>query len=220
MEKPSLSRKSSSFGARLERFSSRPSAVLTIEPCREVQESSDSAPAQDQQISSQLSLEDQIDGSSATDPLLGNEVMPEEQITGPTTSSSSSLKDQLDRKMDFAFNASLVVNVLLFAVKIYAYVASRSKSVLASCADSLVDIASQLVRLGCHAVVMFHSPHVCSYRCNWQRNTVMLLCLEQVLALADYKVAKADPKFPVGRSRLEAVGESVCFHIGDEDTLR
>ena len=34
-----------------------------------------------------------------------------------------------------------------------------------------------------------------------------MMCFHQVLAVADYKVAKADPKFPVGRSRLEAVGE-------------
>ncbi len=145
MENSALSRKSSSFGARLERFSQRPSSVLTIEPCREAQESESSAPAQDQNAT-HSSAEDQAAGSSVTDPLLGNHVVPEEQIAGPS-SDTNSPKDQLDRKMDFAFNASLVVNVLLFAVKIYAYYVSRSKSVLASCADSLVDIASQLVRL-------------------------------------------------------------------------
>ena len=146
MEQSSLSRKSSSFGSRLERFSSRPSTVLTIEPCREVQEKSCADPAQNQQITARASYEGQANGSSATDPLLGNDVVPEEQISGPSSGSNGS-KDQLDSKMDFAFNASLVVNVLLFAVKIYAYVVSQSKSVLASCADSLVDIASQLVRL-------------------------------------------------------------------------
>lgn len=42
-------------------------------------------------------------------------------------------------------NVSLAINVFLLAVKIYAFVASKSKAILASAADSLVDIASQLV---------------------------------------------------------------------------
>ena len=42
-------------------------------------------------------------------------------------------------------NISLAVNIFLLAVKIYAFIASRSKAILASAADSLVDIASQLV---------------------------------------------------------------------------
>ena len=172
MDQSRLSRKSSSFGARLQRFSTQPSAVLTIEPTREVEESSPPAdrPAQ---IPAHTPAGERED-SPITEPLLGNEVQPEQQITGPTSSN----KDELDRKMDFAYNISLIVNVALFAAKIYAFAVSHSKSVLASCADSLVDIASQLV-----------------------------------LALADYKVAKADPKFPVGRTRLEAVGESQLLEI-------
>jgi divalent metal cation (Fe/Co/Zn/Cd) transporter len=42
-------------------------------------------------------------------------------------------------------NVSLIVNISLLIVKIYAFWASRSKAILASAADSLVDIASQLV---------------------------------------------------------------------------
>lgn len=42
-------------------------------------------------------------------------------------------------------NISLVANVLLLVVKIYAFWFSKSKAILASAADSLVDIASQLV---------------------------------------------------------------------------
>lgn len=42
-------------------------------------------------------------------------------------------------------NISLVVNVFLLIVKVYAYWVSTSKAILASAADSLVDIASQLV---------------------------------------------------------------------------
>ena len=177
-EPTNLSRKSNSFGARLERFSSRPSAVLTIEPFRETDDHSTAAPAS-HQIPSQTAEEHAADcnsPSSLSDPLLGNDVAPHQQITGPAADHQQD-KDELDKKMDFAYNISLVVNVALFAAKIYAFAVSHSKSVLASCADSLVDIASQLV-----------------------------------LALADYKVSKADPKFPVGRSRLEAVGEYISDH--------
>lgn len=42
-------------------------------------------------------------------------------------------------------NVSLAVNIFLLVVKIYAFVVSHSKAILASAADSLVDIASQLV---------------------------------------------------------------------------
>ena len=49
----------------------------------------------------------------------------------------------LRRRMRFAMGASLVANVLLLASKIVAYVLSHSKAVLASAADSFVDIASQ-----------------------------------------------------------------------------
>lgn len=42
-------------------------------------------------------------------------------------------------------NVSLAVNIFLLIVKIYAFITSKSKAILASAADSLVDIASQLV---------------------------------------------------------------------------
>ena len=51
----------------------------------------------------------------------------------------------LCRRVTFWMNISLAVNIFLLAVKIYAFIASRSKAILASAADSLVDIASQLV---------------------------------------------------------------------------
>ena len=41
--------------------------------------------------------------------------------------------------------ASMVANVALLLAKIVAYVLSRSKAVLASTADSFVDIASQVL---------------------------------------------------------------------------
>ena len=42
-------------------------------------------------------------------------------------------------------NISLAANIFLLVVKIYAFYVSKSKAILASAADSLVDIASQLV---------------------------------------------------------------------------
>lgn len=50
----------------------------------------------------------------------------------------------LQRKMRFAMVSSLVANVALLVAKIVAYVLSGSKAVLASAADSFVDIASQV----------------------------------------------------------------------------
>lgn len=67
-------------------------------------------------------------------------------------------------------NVSLAVNVFLLAVKIYAFVTSKSKAILASAADSLVDIASQLViayaeykvRISIAiACLCFHKMHSC-----------------------------------------------------------
>ena len=49
------------------------------------------------------------------------------------------------RRVSFAMNISLAANIFLLVVKIYAFYASKSKAILASAADSLVDIASQLV---------------------------------------------------------------------------
>ena len=49
-----------------------------------------------------------------------------------------------DARLQFAMNASLVANVLLLLAKAYAFYWSGSKAVLASAADSFVDIASQV----------------------------------------------------------------------------
>ena len=52
--------------------------------------------------------------------------------------------DNFDSRIQFAMNASLVANVLLLLAKAYAFYWSKSKAVLASAADSFVDIASQV----------------------------------------------------------------------------
>ena len=53
---------------------------------------------------------------------------------------------RLRAKMNLAMWSSLVANVLLLVAKIVAYVLSHSSSILASAADSFVDIASQVRR--------------------------------------------------------------------------
>lgn len=55
----------------------------------------------------------------------------------------------LQRRIQFAMISSLIANVLLLASKIVAFVLSGSKSVLASAADSFVDIASQVMNMDC-----------------------------------------------------------------------
>ena len=51
---------------------------------------------------------------------------------------------RLRARMSLAMWTSLVANVLLLAAKIVAYMLSHSSAILASAADSFVDIASQV----------------------------------------------------------------------------
>ncbi len=51
---------------------------------------------------------------------------------------------RLRTRMSLAMWTSLVANVLLLAAKIVAYMLSHSSAILASAADSFVDIASQV----------------------------------------------------------------------------
>lgn len=53
----------------------------------------------------------------------------------------------LQGRIRFAMISSLIANVLLLVAKIVAFILSQSKSVLASAADSFVDIASQVTNL-------------------------------------------------------------------------
>ncbi|KAK9807039.1 hypothetical protein WJX72_011532 [[Myrmecia] bisecta] len=90
-----------------------------------------------------------------------------------------------ERKVSIAMYSSLLVNVLLLITKAFAYWTSQSKSLLASTADSFVDLASQLV-----------------------------------LAVANYKIKKVDPQFPIGRTRLEAVAVVSCAIIMSLSTIQ
>jgi divalent metal cation (Fe/Co/Zn/Cd) transporter len=92
--------------------------------------------------------------------------------------SSSNDDLTLRRRLDVAYNTSWAVNLLLMAAKSWAYAVSGSKAVLASAADSAVDLASQ-----------------------------------GVIAWADAKSRRPDPRFPVGSARLEVVGVIVCACI-------
>jgi divalent metal cation (Fe/Co/Zn/Cd) transporter len=93
----------------------------------------------------------------------------------PEAAESDNNDPALRRRLDRAYAVSWVVNILLMAAKAYAYWASSSKAVLASAADSAVDLASQAV-----------------------------------IAWADVKARKPDPRFPVGAARFELVGVLVC----------
>ncbi len=61
---------------------------------------------------------------------------------------------ELRRRMRFAMVSSLIANIALLAAKIVAYVLSGSKAVLASAADSFVDIASQV---GASTLIVLHT---------------------------------------------------------------
>lgn len=88
------------------------------------------------------------------------------------------------RKCTVATWASLAVNFFLLAAKLWGFAVSQSYSVLASAADSIVDIASQAV-----------------------------------LALADWQVGKVDPRYPVGKTRLQTVAVIACAVIMSFATL-
>ena len=62
---------------------------------------------------------------------------------------------RLRANMNLAMWSSLVANVLLLIAKVVAYVLSHSSSILASAADSFVDIASQ-VRSSCTCTATNH----------------------------------------------------------------
>ncbi|CAD7695510.1 unnamed protein product [Ostreobium quekettii] len=83
-----------------------------------------------------------------------------------------------DKTTRRATTLSLLANVTLFAVKLWGFILSGSKSVLASLADSAVDIASQLVIYICYR----RAKHV-------------------------------DPRYPVGKARLETVGTIISACI-------
>ncbi|KAK9861934.1 hypothetical protein WJX84_004692 [Apatococcus fuscideae] len=97
--------------------------------------------------------------------------------------SSASLNLQ-DAKLTFAMRASWAANLALFVAKIYVFIASGSMAVLASTADSFVDLASQ-----------------------------------GVISWAEHRVRHRDVRFPVGKTRLEAIGVMGCAVIMSISTL-
>lgn len=64
-----------------------------------------------------------------------------------------------ERRLQYAVGASWATNWLLLAIKIYAFSVSGSKAVLASMADSAVDLASQLVISVADYQIQQHSPY-------------------------------------------------------------
>ena len=73
----------------------------------------------------------------------------------PSVPSSFSVEvppvDAVDRRVVFAVRLSALANLTLFAAKLFAFIVSGSQSILASLADSGVDLASQLVVFICDA---------------------------------------------------------------------
>lgn len=63
---------------------------------------------------------------------------------------SGSAFDEQDSRLQWATNLSLAGNVALLLVKAYAFTVSGSFAVLASLADSGVDLASQVVLFFCN----------------------------------------------------------------------
>lgn len=85
---------------------------------------------------------------------------------------------QLQASMRLAYNLSWAVNIFLLVGKVYAFWISSSRSVLASAADSAVDLASQVV-----------------------------------IVWAEWQMNRVDPRYPVGRARLETIGVLACACI-------
>ena len=100
---------------------------------------------------------------------VGSCAMQEEQPLLETTVSPAETREhkRLRAKMNLAMWSSLVANVLLLVAKIVAYVLSHSSSILASAADSFVDIASQVRRsCTCAATWRFQDCERCrEFRC-------------------------------------------------------
>jgi len=82
------------------------------------------------------------------------------------------------RNKVWAFRSSWAVNIFLLLAKIIAYAATGSKAVLASLADSAVDLASQVV-----------------------------------ISISEHLMQQKSDHYPVGRSRLEALGVIACASI-------
>ena len=93
-------------------------------------------------------------------PLLSSTAAVENQ--GPILSPHATSAEDSDARMRLAVNSSLVVNVLLLAAKAWAYYYSHSKAVLASTADSFVDIASQFRDSASFAICPLNYPKPCS----------------------------------------------------------
>lgn len=125
-----------------------------------------------------------LDNDSVAQPLLSP--FAAQQASGPPQRQQepAAEADTLNWKYTVATWASFTVNLLLLIAKVWGFALSMSYSVLASAADSVVDIASQAV-----------------------------------LALADWQVGRLDPRYPVGKTRLQTVGVIGCAVIMSIATL-
>lgn len=96
----------------------------------------------------------------------------------PAGPGPASRNGALARHLKLATHLSWAANWLLLALKIAAFFLSMSKAVLASLADSAVDLASQMV-----------------------------------LSVAEHSMKRYNPRFPIGRGKLEALAVICCASI-------
>ncbi|PRW57612.1 CDF membrane isoform A [Chlorella sorokiniana] len=104
----------------------------------------------------------------------GNAAAPLLPPAGPSAASNGALA----RHLKMATRLSWAANWLLLVLKIAAFALSMSKAVLASLADSAVDLASQMV-----------------------------------LSVAEHSMKRYNPRFPIGRGKLEALAVICCASI-------
>ena len=106
-------------------------------------------PAESLESQEAAQRQDELCGGSATPNSVFSRIaqcmQPEEEplLESIVQPAESREHKRLRTKMSLAMWSSLVANVLLLAAKIVAYVLSHSSAILASAADSFVDIASQ-----------------------------------------------------------------------------
>ncbi|KAF8066373.1 hypothetical protein HT031_002697 [Scenedesmus sp. PABB004] len=120
---------------------------------------------------------------------------------------------RFQRQLAFAYSLSWLVNILLLVAKLYAFWVSQSKAVLASAADSAVDLVRRAAAprpgstRGRGAARRRRERARAAPR--WARPQVS----QMVIAYTDWKIKRQDPRFPVGQARLEAIGVLACACI-------
>jgi cation diffusion facilitator family transporter len=111
------------------------------------------------------------------------------RVTTHELDSSGPADDRSDQQIMWAQNLSLVANILLLCIKMFAFIVSRSFAVLASTADSGVDLASQVVLYLCNRAM--RKPSV-NYPIGRSRlETVGVVGCAVIMAVSSFEVMRA-----------------------------